>query len=61
MSEFKKGDAVQARTLRGQDYVKGHVAEVHQTQSGEWVEVQPEDKSWKPFRTRPSLVIKTLV
>lgn len=61
MSEFKKGDAVQARTLRGNKYINGTVEIIRETPSGTWVTVKPDEEDKKSFRTRPSLVIKTLV
>lgn len=55
MSELKKGQAVKARTVRKPSIIPGKVAEIAQTPNGLWVPVQPDDKTAKPFKTRPAL------
>ncbi|WP_046059985.1 hypothetical protein [Paracidovorax citrulli] len=56
MSEFKQGQKVTARTLRGTRQIKGTVASVSSGPNGDWIEVQPEDKDEKTFKTRPACV-----
>ena len=53
---IKVGSKVRARTVRGTSDVDGKVVAIHKGSKGDWYEVQPDDKSAKPFRTRLALV-----
>jgi hypothetical protein len=53
---FKKGQKVTARTVRGNTFVDGKVAEIHETQKGKYFEIHPDEKGAKPFRTRESCI-----
>lgn len=55
MTELKKGQPVNARTIRGTATVAGKVQEIIETAKGQWVTVQPDTKNAKPFKTRPAL------
>ncbi len=59
MSELKKGQAVNARTIRATSTVAGKVIEIEQTAKGAWVTVQPDAADSKPFKTRPALCTPT--
>lgn len=56
MNDFKKGQKITARTLRGTRQIKGTVAGVSSGPNGDWIEVQPDDKDEKKFKTRPACV-----
>lgn len=56
MSDFKKGQKVTARTLRGTRQIKGTVANISGGAKGAWIEVQPDEKDEKSFKTRPACV-----
>ena len=56
MSDFKKGQKVTARTMRGTRNVKGTISSVTKAHNGEWIEITPDDKNEKSFRTRPACV-----
>jgi len=55
MTELKKGQAVNARTIRGVSPVAGKVTDIEQTAKGLWVTVQPDAAGSKAFKTRPAL------
>ena len=56
MSDFKKGQKVTARTMRGRRNVQGPICSVTKAPNGEWIEITPDDKNEKSFRTRPACV-----
>lgn len=56
MSEFKKGQKVNARTPRGTTATPGTVSSIEQKPNGVWIGVKPNDKDGKVFFTRPSCV-----
>jgi len=47
MSDFKKGQKVTARTMRGNRSVKGTISSVTKAHNGEWIEITPDDKNEK--------------
>ena len=53
-SEPKVGKTVEARTVRGTEYVRGKITNVIEGPNGKFYEVTP--KGGKPFRTRASCV-----
>lgn len=55
MTELKKGQAVNACTIRSTSTVRGKVTEIVQTNKGAWVTVQPDAADAKAFKTRPAL------
>ena len=55
MSELKKGQAITARTVRGDDMIAGTVTELTKGTKGLWITVQPNDQALKSFKTRPAL------
>lgn len=55
MTELKKGQAVNARTIRGTSHIAGKVTAIEQTAKGQWVTVQPDAADSKAFKTRPAL------
>ncbi len=52
---MKKGTKVTARTVRSNIERDGKVAEVHPSNTGDWIEIKPDDGG-KNFKTRRSLV-----
>lgn len=56
MSDFKIGQKITARTLRGNREIKGTIAGVSNGANGAWIEVRPDDKDEKTFKTRPACV-----
>lgn len=53
---FKAKQKVIARTVRGTEFIEGRVVAVHPGAKGDWIEVQPDTKDSKPFRTRACCV-----
>jgi hypothetical protein len=53
---FKEKQKVIARTVRGTEFVEGRVVKTHPGAKGDWIEVQPDAKGSKSFRTRACCV-----
>ena len=56
MSDLKKGQKVTASTIGGARNVRGTISSVTKAHNGEWIEITPDDKNEKSFRTRPACV-----
>lgn len=57
MSEvnLKKGQQVQARTLRGNDVREGKIVGIEDSSKGKWYEIKPNDGSVN-FKTRAARI-----
>lgn len=56
MSTFKKNAPVFASTTRSKEAVPGKVVAIHETAKGDWIEIKPDDKELKNFKTRAAFV-----
>ncbi len=56
MSDFKKGQKVNARTPRGSTSIAGTVSSIEKKPNGTWIGIKPNDKDGVIFFTRPACV-----
>ena len=53
-SEPKVGKAVEARTVRGTEYVRGKVVDISTGRNGAWYSIQPKGEA--VFKTRRAYI-----